>query len=83
MLALFVSGCASMRNTPTIEEHTTTVEIPIAVTCKTPEPIPPTYCFTALTESDDLYTKARCLLSDRKKSIAYELSLLVAFNSCK
>ena len=82
-LVLVISGCAGMGTIPTVVEHTTTVEVPVAIACKTPEPPPPIYCFDTLKESDDLYTKTRCLLSDRKKSIAYEINLLVSFNSCK
>ena len=83
VLVLFVSGCAGMNRAPAIDAHTVTVDVPIAVACKTPEPPPPLYCFGTLKESDNIYIKARCLLSDRKKSLAYEINLLGAFNSCK
>ena len=82
-IALSLSACASMDQAPVVQAKTVTVEVPVPVVCKTPTPPPPDYCFSTLQQSDDLFTKVRCLLADRQASLAYELELLTAFNSCK
>lgn len=82
-IPFIVSACTTVPNEPTIEIKTVTVEVPIPVACKSPLPKPPVYCFKELRESNDIFIKTRCLLSDRKKSLAYEIELVATVNSCK
>lgn len=83
LAAVIVSACTTVPPEPTIDVKTVEVKVPVPVACKTPAPIPPTYCFSGLKQSDDVFVKVRCLLSDRKKSIAYEIELVATINSCK
>ena len=75
-----LSGCST---TPTIKVVTQRVEIPVPVACKEETPILPTYCFSTLSESADIFDKTKCLLSDRDLSLGYETELLSKFNACK
>lgn len=81
--ALFLVACQTVPQSPTIEVRTVEVKVPVPVYCKTPTPEPPKFCFRNLKESDDVFAKARCALSDRKKHIAYEIELNAALASCK
>ncbi len=82
-MAVIISACTTVPHEPTIQIKTIEVKVPVPVACKTPTPRPPVYCFKDLKESDNIFVKAKCLLSDRKKSIAYDIELLAALNSCK
>lgn len=83
LASVLLTGCATVPDEPAVEVRTVTVEIPIPVKCKAEVPPPPVYCFDSLRKSDDIYIKTRCFLSDRKKSLAYELQLLTGLESCK
>jgi hypothetical protein len=84
LTVVFLTACQTIpTQPPTVEVQTVKVEVPIPVACKTPVPPPPEFCFSALKVGDDIYVKTRCLLSDRKKHIAYEIKLLASLNSCK
>ena len=78
-----LTACTTMSNEPAIKIKTIEVKVPVPVACKTPVPVPPTFCFTNLRENDNIFVKTACLLSDRKKSMAYELELLATIESCK
>ena len=81
---LSLAACTTVPTEPAVDVKTVKVEVPIAVKCKTPTPVPPKYCFPgSLQKSDDIFIKTRCLLSDRKKSLAYELELSTALDTCK
>lgn len=83
-MATLLSACQTMPKSETgIETREVKVEVPIPVKCKTETPPPPEFCFSSLKESDNIFVKARCLLSDRKKHIAYEIKLNAALDSCK
>lgn len=74
LCALFMVGCASV-------PKPITAEIPIAVLCKTPEPIPPTYRFEP--PYTTVFEGTRDLLGDREAALAYEIQLRAALKSCK
>lgn len=78
---LALAGCATTE--PTIKVVTQRVEVPVSVPCKEVAPATPDYCFGKLKETDDIYDKTKCLLSDQDLSIGYETELLVKFNACK
>lgn len=71
---LIISGCASTQ----IPE---TVNVPIAVPCKTETPNKPTLRFNP--PYDNLFEAVRDLLGDREVSIGYEKELEAALRSCK
>lgn len=81
--ALFLAACQTVPQQPTVEIRTVEVKVPVPVYCKTETPAPPKFCFKGLKESDDIFVKNRCILSDRKKHIAYEIELNAALASCK
>ena len=72
--ALAMTGCATTQIPKTIE-------IPVPVPCKTPEPPAPTYKFVPPYSTP--FEGARDLLGDRDVSMAYELELRAALKSCK
>lgn len=72
--AVFLTGCASM-GAPS------QVSIPIAVACKTPDPEAPTYRFQP--PYTTVFEGTRDLLGDREASLAYEIKLRAALQSCK
>ena len=78
---ILLAGCAT--TDPVIKVVTQRVEVPVPVACKEEAPAVPDYCFSKLTESNDIYDKSKCLLSDRDRSIGYETELLSKFNACK
>jgi len=80
VLAVLISGCASE---PTIKVVTQRVDVPVPVPCKEEIPEEPAWCFPNLTDSDDIYTKVRCLLSDRKLSESDRINLTAKLKACK
>lgn len=81
LVTAFLTGCASSQ--PAIKVVTQEVKVPIAVPCKEEIPIEPVYCFSKLDESADIFEKTKCLLSDRAKSIGYEIELVAKLKACK
>lgn len=81
LLVGVLAACGSTQ--PVLKVVTQTVEIPVPVACKEEEPIPPDFCFPQLSEDADIYTKSACLVSDRLKHLAYEVSLLTKLKACK
>jgi hypothetical protein len=78
---LLLTGCATTE--PVIKIVTQRVEVPVPVACKEEVPAVPEYCFSKLSEGSDIYDKTKCLLSDRVRSIGYEIELLAKLKACK
>lgn len=78
---LVLSGCALTE--PVIRVVTQKVEVPVPVACKEEIPAVPEYCFANLLDETDIYDKTKCLLSDRNKSMGYEIELLAKLKACK
>ena len=72
---LALVGCAS---NPTVPE---TVQVPVAVKCKTEDPKEPTYRFQPPYEN--IFDATRDLMGDRELALAYEIELRAALKSCK
>lgn len=81
IITMFLTGCAS--TDPVVTVVTQEVKVPIAVPCKEELPIKPDYCFPKLLETADILEKTKCLLSDRLKSIGYEIELVAKLKACK
>lgn len=73
LIAVFATGCATTQAPPP--------SIPIAVPCKTEEPLQPTYRFSPPYEN--VFDAVRDLMGDREVAIAYENELRTALKSCK
>lgn len=73
LLAVLVTGCAHTQQPG--------ANIPIAVPCKTPEPLQPTYRFVPPYEN--VFDAVRDLVGDRELALAYENELRAALKSCK
>ncbi len=80
-MLLALTGCATTE--PVIKVVTQRVEVPVPVACKEEAPILPDYCFIKLTPESSIFDKTVCLLSDRDRSLGYEIELLAKFNACK
>jgi len=76
-----LSGCATTE--PTVKIVTQKVEVPVAMPCKEEVPIAPNYCFSKLNDTENIFDKTKCLLSDRQLSIGYEIELLAKLKACK
>lgn len=82
LAAIFaLSGCALTE--PIIKVVTQKVEVPVPVACKEEVPAVPDYCFTKLGQDTDIYDKTKCLLSDRERSLGYEIELVAKLKACK
>ena len=81
LISLVLAGCSTTE--PIVKVVTQEVKVPVAVACKEELPAEPEYCFSKLTESSDIFEKAKCLLSDRSKSIGYEIELAAKLKACK
>ena len=77
---LAISGCATTE--PVIKVVTQEVKVFVAMPCKETVPVTPDFCFVKLSDTDDIFTQTKCLLSDRKLSIGYEVELLAKLNAC-
>jgi hypothetical protein len=74
ILSCVLSGCATLGTS-------TEVKIPIAVACKTEDPLQPTYRYVP--PYDNIFDAVRDLLGDRELAVAYENELRTALKSCK
>ena len=81
ILAISILCCGCATSPPRIV--TQTVAIPTPVLCQQVIPTPPAYCFPQLKQTDNVFTKTRCLLSDRALSLGYELELLTKLKACE
>lgn len=74
-----LSGCfATIPAAPVIPK---TVEVPVPVQCKTPNPTPPTLHFNP--PYTTVFNGTKDLIGDREQMTAYQTQLLAALNSCK
>ncbi|HBP6080202.1 TPA: hypothetical protein ONA81_004391 [Pseudomonas aeruginosa] len=81
MLVVFaLAGCAGQVEP---EPRTVRVEVPVAVPCRVPAVVMPAWATAGLRKDDDLQTKVRALLAERRQRIAYEAQLLAANKTCE
>ncbi|MGC3640842.1 hypothetical protein ACPTFH_05275 [Pseudomonas aeruginosa] len=79
-LVFALAGCAGRQDA---EPRTVRVEVPVAVPCRVPAVEVPAWAAAGLKKSDDLQTKVRTLLAERRQRIGYEAQLLAANQACK
>lgn len=75
-----LAGCASQVEP---EPRTVRVEVPVAVPCRMPAVEVPAWATAGLRKGDDLQTKVRALLAERRQRIGYEAQLLAANRACQ
>ncbi|MGV5083129.1 hypothetical protein [Pseudomonas aeruginosa] len=81
MLVVFaLAGCAGRQDA---EPRTVRVEVPVAVPCRVPAVEVPAWAAAGLKKSDDLQTKVRALLAERRQRQGYERELLAALGACR
>lgn len=80
--AILASCAATPQPWPAAPE-VTTVDMPIAVACKTPLPSKPVFAFDALGIGRDIYTQVATLLADRRQRLGYENELEAALSACQ
>ncbi|EPY8463229.1 TPA: hypothetical protein ACKSY7_001051 [Pseudomonas aeruginosa] len=80
LVMVALAGCAG-RVEP--EPRTVRVEVPVAVPCRAPKIAEPVWATAGLMKSDDLQTKVRALLAERRQRIGYEDELKAAVTACK
>ncbi|EOW6942048.1 hypothetical protein ACMFER_18130 [Pseudomonas aeruginosa] len=81
MLVVFaLAGCAGRQEA---EPRTVRVDVPIAVPCRAPAVELPAWAAAGLRKGDDLQTKVRALLAERRQRIGYEAQLLAANRACQ
>ncbi|EJA2569172.1 hypothetical protein ACK0NP_31005 [Pseudomonas aeruginosa] len=81
MLVVFaLAGCAGRQEA---EPRTVRVEVPVAVPCRVEEVEVPAWATAGLKRSDDIQTKIRALLAERRQRIGYEAQLLAANQACQ
>lgn len=78
---LTLVGCATTE--PQIRIETKEVKVPVAIPCKTEDPVKPVVEFDKLRVEDNIEVKTKALLADRQRSIAYQKELEAALKSCK
>lgn len=79
-LVFALAGCAGRQDA---EPRTVRVEVPVAVPCRAPAVEVPAWAAAGLKKSDDLQTKVRALLAERRQRIGYEAQLLAANRACQ
>ncbi|MGZ7833135.1 hypothetical protein ACXVUV_24430 [Pseudomonas aeruginosa] len=79
-LVFALAGCAGQVEP---EPRTVRVEVPVAVPCRVPAVEVPAWAAAGLKKSDDLQTKVRALLAERRQRIGYEAQLLAANQACQ
>ncbi|MFG8480026.1 hypothetical protein ACEOUU_12220 [Pseudomonas aeruginosa] len=79
-LVFALAGCAGQFEP---EPRTVRVEVPVAVPCRVPAVEVPAWAAAGLKKSDDLQTKVRALLAERRQRIGYEAQLLAANRACQ
>ncbi|MFS6992170.1 hypothetical protein ABMZ67_00605 [Pseudomonas aeruginosa] len=80
LVMVALAGCAGQVEP---EPRTVRVEVPIAVPCRAPAVEVPAWAAAGLKKSDDLQTKVRALLAERRQRIGYEAQLLAANQACQ
>ncbi|HIE1428226.1 TPA: hypothetical protein ACXJTC_001908 [Pseudomonas aeruginosa] len=79
-LVFALAGCAGQVEP---EPRTVRVEVPVAVPCRVPAIEVPAWAAAGLRKDDDLQTKVRALLAERRQRIGYEAQLLAANQACQ
>lgn len=79
-LVFALAGCAGQVEP---EPRTVRVEVPVAVPCRVPAIEVPAWAAAGLRKGDDLQTKVRALLAERRQRIGYEAQLLAANRACQ
>ncbi|WP_371232863.1 hypothetical protein ACAW63_07775 [Pseudomonas sp. QE6] len=77
IFALLMSGCATSAPKP-VE-----IRIPVPVPCQAPVIEIPRFATADLRPVDDLQTKVRALLAERRQHLAYETRLRAALDACR
>ncbi len=80
LVMVALAGCAGQVEP---EPRTVRVEVPVAVPCRVPAVEVPAWAAAGLRKGDDLQTKVRALLAERRQRIGYEAQLLAANQACK
>ncbi|HCD9060246.1 TPA: hypothetical protein NEF99_000968 [Pseudomonas aeruginosa] len=80
IFAVALAGCAARKEA---EPRTVRVEVPVAVPCRVPAVEVPAWATAGLKKSDDIQTKVRALLAERRQRIGYEAQLLAANKACQ
>ncbi|HBO4721962.1 hypothetical protein [Pseudomonas aeruginosa] len=80
LVMVALAGCAGRQEA---EPRTVRVEVPVAVPCRVPTVEVPVWATAGLMKSDDLQTKVRALLAERRQRIGYEEELKAAVAACK
>ncbi|MEG9561094.1 hypothetical protein [Pseudomonas aeruginosa] len=80
LVMVALAGCAGQVEP---EPRTVRVDVPIAVPCRAPAVEVPAWAAAGLMKSDDLQTKVRALLAERRQRIGYEAQLLAANQACQ
>ncbi|EOH4916364.1 hypothetical protein ACM7JH_09870 [Pseudomonas aeruginosa] len=79
LVIVALAGCAGQVEP---EPRTVRVEVPVAVPCRVPAVEVPAWATAGLKKSDDIQTKVRALLAERRQRIGYEAQLLAASEGC-
>ncbi|HBO0302465.1 TPA: hypothetical protein L4A65_001047 [Pseudomonas aeruginosa] len=80
LVMVALAGCAGQVEP---EPRTVRVEVPVAVPCRAPAVEVPAWATAGLKKSDDIQTKVRALLAERRQRIGYEAQLLAANQACQ
>ncbi|RPY15076.1 hypothetical protein [Pseudomonas aeruginosa] len=80
LVIVALAGCAGQVEP---EPRTVRVDVPVAVPCRAPAVEVPAWAAAGLKKSDDLQTKVRALLAERRQRIGYEAQLLAANRACQ
>ncbi|MBG4204581.1 hypothetical protein ACT517_16985 [Pseudomonas aeruginosa] len=80
LVMVALAGCAGQVEP---EPRTVRVEVPVAVLCRVPAVEVPVWATAGLRKGDDLQTKVRALLAERRQRIGYEAQLLAANKACQ
>ncbi len=80
LVMVALAGCAGQVEP---EPRTVRVEVPVAVPCRVPAVEVPVWATAGLRKGDDLQTKVRGLLAERRQRIGYEAQLLASNRACQ
>ncbi|EQB0384112.1 TPA: hypothetical protein ACRNDK_004473 [Pseudomonas aeruginosa] len=80
LVMVALAGCAGQVEP---EPRTVRVEVPVAVPCRVPAVEVPVWATAGLKKSDDIQTKVRALLAERRQRIGYEAQLLAVNSACQ
>ncbi|HEP8213602.1 TPA: hypothetical protein VDT58_002738 [Pseudomonas aeruginosa] len=80
LVMVALAGCAGQVEP---EPRTVRVEVPVAVPCRVPAVEVPVWATAGLRKGDDLQTKVRALLAERRQRAGYEAQLLAANQACQ